>query len=82
MGAVAEKTRRHSGLTSGTSRLAKASTKFMLPLIWLARQPRVERRMMRVMWGPDAVKLIESARELHCQAKEGRLTTASNQASV
>ncbi|MET8760756.1 hypothetical protein [Lentzea sp. NPDC004782] len=63
-------------MTPGTSRLAEASTKFVLPLIWLAQQPRVERRMMRLMWGPDAVKLIGSARELHRQAEEGRLAAA------
>ena len=82
MGAVSEKTRRHSGMTPGKSRLAKASTKFMLPLIWLAQQPRVERRMIRVMWGPDAANLIESARKLQRQAKEGRLTAASNRVPV
>jgi hypothetical protein len=27
--------------------------------------------MMRLLWGPDAVTLIESARRLHREAKKG-----------
>ncbi|MEU1276218.1 oxygenase MpaB family protein [Streptomyces sp. NPDC005799] len=73
MGAVSTKTRRNMGVGPFKGKVAVASTKFMLPLIWLAQQPHMERRVMRVMWGPDAVKLIESARELHHQAKAGLL---------
>ncbi|MFF1723533.1 oxygenase MpaB family protein [Streptomyces sviceus] len=78
MGAVSAKTRRNSGFTPLKSALAVASTKFMLPLIWLAQQPSMDRYMMRVMWGPDAVKLIDSARELHQKALAERgLTSAA-----
>ncbi|MTD55615.1 DUF2236 domain-containing protein [Amycolatopsis sp. RM579] len=38
------------------------------PLIRELQQPESERRIMRMMWGPDAIMLIESARELHRRA--------------
>ncbi|MFF7476879.1 oxygenase MpaB family protein [Streptomyces sp. NPDC008092] len=82
LGALSAKTRRHRGVSARKSKFAVASTKFMLPLIWLAQQPRWEHRMMRLMWGPDAMKLIESARELHLQAKEGRLACAPDRATA
>lgn len=49
---------------------ARAGLKLALPVIWLMQQPRLERYFMRLMWGPDGVRLIESARELHEQAKQ------------
>jgi uncharacterized protein (DUF2236 family) len=41
-------------------------------LIRELQQPGNERRLMRMMWGPDGVTLIESARELHQQALRER----------
>ncbi|QOV34175.1 DUF2236 domain-containing protein [Streptomyces ferrugineus] len=79
MGAASGKTRRNMGVGPFKDKVAVASTKFMLPLIWLAQQPCVERRMMRIMWGPDAVKLIESARALHDRAKQGQLGDAADE---
>jgi uncharacterized protein (DUF2236 family) len=73
LGAVSSKTRRSKGVGPVHDKLAIASTKVMLPLIWLVQQPPVERYFMRLMWGPDAIRLIESARELHRQAKAGHL---------
>ncbi len=82
MGAVSGKTRRNMGVGPLKSKMAVASTKAMLPLIWLAQQPAAEQRMMRIMWGPDAVKLIESARDLHRQAKAGLLADAPHKATA
>jgi uncharacterized protein (DUF2236 family) len=76
LGAVSGKTRRNMGVGPLKSKMAVASTKAMLPLIWLAQQSAAEQRMTRIMWGPDAVKLIESARDLHRQAKAGLLAGA------
>jgi hypothetical protein len=33
----------------------------------------IERYYMRLMWGPDAMVLIDAARALHAQAKAGTL---------
>jgi uncharacterized protein (DUF2236 family) len=41
-------------------------------LIRELQQPENERRLMRMMWGPDGVTLIESARELHQKALRER----------
>ena len=41
-------------------------------LIREIQQPESERRIMRMMWGPDGVRLIESARELHQQVLRER----------
>ncbi|MEU4361112.1 oxygenase MpaB family protein [Promicromonospora sp. NPDC023987] len=38
------------------------------PLIRELQAPENERRIMRMMWGPDGAALIDSARELHRQA--------------
>jgi hypothetical protein len=68
LGSVSGKTRRSMGLSKRKERMAVASTKVLLPLIWLVQQPPIERHFMRLMWGPDAVKLITSARKLHAEA--------------
>jgi uncharacterized protein (DUF2236 family) len=41
-------------------------------LIRELQQPENERRIMRMMWGPDGVTLIEGARELHQQVLRDR----------
>jgi len=41
-------------------------------LIRSLQQPENERRIMRLMWGPDGVALIEHARQLHQQARRQR----------
>lgn len=33
------------------------------------QQPENERRIMRLMWGPDGMNLIDSARQLHAEAR-------------
>lgn len=40
------------------------------------QQPPFERYVIRLMWGPDATKLIESARALHKEALAARADMA------
>lgn len=68
-GAMSGKTRRNEGFGPIRSMLALASLKVMRPLIKRAQGPRSEAKMMRLLWGPDAIKLIENARRLHLEAK-------------
>jgi uncharacterized protein (DUF2236 family) len=63
-GAVSGRTRRSIGMSPRRGRLAVAITRLSLPLIWLLQQKPFERHYMRLMWGPDGVTLIESARRL------------------
>jgi hypothetical protein len=79
LGALSPKTRRarHNGpIRNG---IAVAAKTLMLPLIWVMQQRPVERYFMRLMWGPDAIELIESARRLHNAAlrDRARIATAS-----
>jgi uncharacterized protein (DUF2236 family) len=74
--ALSGKARRARGMTSGRSKLALVSRKLALPLIWLMQQPPIERYFMRLMWGPDGVTLIESARKLHKRVLEERAAAA------
>lgn len=67
-GALSGKARRAMGLSPAKGRLAILSRMAVLPIVWLMQQPPIERRFMRLMWGPDGVVLIESARVLHRQA--------------
>lgn len=70
LASVSGKTRRSMGISRRKERVAIVGTKLLLPAIWLIQQPAIERRFMRLMWGPDAVTLITSARALHAQAKK------------
>jgi uncharacterized protein (DUF2236 family) len=67
-GGVSGKTRESIGMSPRRGDLAVTFTKLSLPLIWLLQQPPFERHYMRLMWGPDGVMLIESARRLHRQS--------------
>lgn len=73
LGSVSGKTRRSMGLSKRKERMALASTKVLLPLIWLLQQPPIERYFMRMMWGPDAVKLITAARKLQAETLKSRM---------
>lgn len=73
LAAVSGKTRRSMGISKRKERMAFAVTKLLMPFIWLVQQPLVERYFMRMMWGPDAVKLILSARKLHKEAMNSRI---------
>jgi uncharacterized protein (DUF2236 family) len=67
-GAMSGKARRSIGLGPVKDKLAQVSTKLALPVAWLMQQPPFERYILRLMWGPDSIMLIESARKLHKQA--------------
>ncbi|MFC1403403.1 MULTISPECIES: oxygenase MpaB family protein [Streptacidiphilus] len=70
VGAVgSEQLRAWMGMTPEQSRRAVRRTKLSMPLIWLFQRGPVERHFMRLMWGPDGVTLIRSAREQVKKAK-------------
>ncbi|SEQ40895.1 hypothetical protein SAMN03159444_01635 [Pseudomonas sp. NFACC02] len=73
LASVSGKTRESMGISKKASRKIFLYRALMLPVIWFLQQPCCERYFMRMMWGPDAVKLIKSARELHAQAMKGRV---------
>jgi len=68
MGAMSAPTRRSMRVSPLKEKVALAAKKLFLPIIWLTQQPPIERYFMRLLWGPDAVILIDSARKLHKEA--------------
>lgn len=72
LGAVSGKTRRSMGFGPWKGRALLAARYLLLPMIWLVQQPPVERYFMRMMWGPDAVKLIHAARLKQRAARQAR----------
>ena len=69
--------RRAAGFGPVRDLAARASLILSLPVIWFMQRPRIERYFMRLMWGPDGVRLIESARELHEAEKRRRREAAT-----
>lgn len=69
-GASSGHVRRAMGMSPARSRVAVGVTKGLLPLVWLLQRGPFERYYMRMMWGPDGVRLISSARAL--RAREAR----------
>lgn len=63
-GASSGRMRKSMGMGALRSRLAVALTKLALPFIWMMQRGPFERHYMRLMWGPDGVNLIQSARTL------------------
>lgn len=63
-GAFPDWARRWMGLSEEKERKALKALKRQLPQIRRMQRPRSERHYMRLMWGPDAVTLIEAARKL------------------
>jgi uncharacterized protein (DUF2236 family) len=57
-----------AGMDEGRRADAARSLEDAQSLIRELQQPDNERRIMRMMWGPDGLTLIESARELHQRA--------------
>lgn len=68
LAAVSGRTRRSMGIGRWQEKVILAARYLLLPMIWLVQQPPVERYFMRMMWGPDAVTLIQSARLKQKQA--------------
>ena len=66
LGALSARTRRHAGLSDTESAKAVEAARAALPRVLEMQEGRAERDTMRLMWGPDAVTLIDSARALHC----------------
>jgi uncharacterized protein (DUF2236 family) len=75
LGALSGKARKAAGLSPFKSRMAYAARKLSLPAAWIMQQPPIERYVTRIMWGPDGVELIASARKLHAQALAQRATS-------
>jgi len=69
IGASSGGLRRSLGMGPVRSRVAVAGARLGLPLVWVLQQKPFERFYMRLMWGPDGVRLIESARELRAQVR-------------
>ncbi len=67
-GTLPAKTRRSMGLSPRKDKAAVVAAKLFLPLAWLMQQGPYERYVLRRMWGPDSIALLESARRLHEQA--------------
>ncbi|MFE5837578.1 oxygenase MpaB family protein [Arthrobacter sp. NPDC056493] len=65
------------GLTPKQSRAARRARKMALPLVWIFQRSFAQRYWMRLMWGPDGVKLIQHARKLHDAAKRERAASAA-----
>ncbi|GAB3709695.1 hypothetical protein GCM10028815_24150 [Mariniluteicoccus flavus] len=71
IGASSGKLRRSLGMGPVRSAVAVGVTKAALPLVWVLQQAPFEQHYMRLMWGPDGVRLIENARKL--QGERGRV---------
>ncbi|MGX9882568.1 oxygenase MpaB family protein [Streptomyces sp. NPDC002276] len=67
MGTLPAKMRHSMGLSPRRSRRAARAAKLFLPIAWLMQQGPYERYVLRRMWGPDSIRLLESARRLHEQ---------------
>ncbi|KRG64322.1 hypothetical protein ABB26_08290 [Stenotrophomonas humi] len=78
LAAVSGKTRRSMGIGPWQERAILAARYVLLPMIWLAQQPPVERYFMRMMWGPDAVNLIQAARQKQQSARQARQSSLVN----
>ncbi|MEU1160774.1 oxygenase MpaB family protein [Streptomyces sp. NPDC005921] len=67
MGTLPAKMRRSMGLGPSKDKAAVRAAKLFLPIAWLMQQGPYERYILRRMWGPDSIRLLESARRLHEQ---------------
>ena len=75
-GAVSGKARQSMGIGRVKGALSVFASKAFLPIAYLMQRPPFERYVTRLMWGPDATKLIASARALHKEALAARADTA------
>ena len=67
MGTLLARMRNSMGLGPRKSRRAARAAKLFLLVAWLMQQGPYERYVLRRMWGPDSIRLLESARRLHEQ---------------
>ncbi|WP_186075468.1 oxygenase MpaB family protein [Burkholderia gladioli] len=68
--AASHRTRQNMGMSPKQEAKVLARAKRMRPLIWLLQRRPIANYFMRIMWGPDGARLIESARKLHEDAKK------------
>ena len=45
-----------------TQKNAAIVAKLFLPVAWVLQRPFIERKWIRTLWGPDGMRLIDSAR--------------------
>jgi len=67
LGAGPERQRKSVGMDAKASKKAVRKFTRLRPLAWLFQRGAFERHYMRLMWGPDGVKLIENARRLEAE---------------
>ncbi|MEU2913933.1 oxygenase MpaB family protein [Streptomyces massasporeus] len=67
MGTLPARMRRSMGLSPRKDKAAVRAAKLFLPIAWLMQQGPYERYILRRMWGPDSIRLLQSARRLHEQ---------------
>ncbi|KUO07003.1 hypothetical protein [Streptomyces sp. DSM 15324] len=86
MGTLPARMRTSMGLSPPMDRAAVLAAKLFLPVAWLMQQGPYERYMLRRMWGPDSIRLLESARRLHEQTLAaravGRLAAGAREAAA
>ena len=70
--AASSHTRKNMGMTPEQERKVLTKAARMRPIIWLLQRRPIARYFTRIMWVPDAMRLIDSARELHAEAKRNR----------
>ncbi|GEK85438.1 oxygenase MpaB family protein [Microbacterium aerolatum] len=66
-GSSSGKMRQSMGMGPVRSWFAVLGAKLALPFVWVMQRGRFERHYMRLMWGPDGVKLIQAARKLQTE---------------
>lgn len=70
LAALGERALRNAGLTEDEMAGAIQSVRDILPAIREMQSGESEREIMRLLWGPDGVTLIDNARELHANAMQ------------
>ncbi|GAA0431131.1 oxygenase MpaB family protein [Leifsonia naganoensis] len=70
VGALPHRARVALGLTPEQEEEAIAETARFQERAWEMQQPEMEREVLQMQWGPDCVRLFESARALHRKALE------------
>jgi uncharacterized protein (DUF2236 family) len=73
LGALSVRARHNRGNGPIVDVLSVLAKYLFLPVAWVMQQRPVERYFMRRMWGPDGIRLVESARALHRQALQRKV---------
>ncbi len=73
LGALPREYRLAHGLSPAKATWAAIAAKLFLPVAWVLQRRFVERKWIRILWGPDGKRLIDHAREVraeHLKAQE------------